>query len=217
VLFAHVSINNFTVFAIGNVVLLMGICDEPLSVVTEFMEGGSLFVYLRAHDTIAKEQTLKILTGIARGMLHLHLENIIHRDLATRNVLLTISLEPKISDFGMSRVNLNEDANKTDTNVGPLKWMAPECIKHSRYSLASDVWAYGVTIVEILSHDIPYPDTPGLQVATMVAREELRPTAPEGTSAPISYLIEHCCQYEPTVRPTFQWICDYLQDTPNLM
>jgi serine/threonine protein kinase len=59
---------------------------------------------------------------------------------------------------------LNDDANKTDNNVGPLKWMAPECIRQSRYSLKSDVWAYAVTIVEILTCDVPYPMLQPLQV-----------------------------------------------------
>ena len=79
--------------------MFIGICDNPLSVVTEFMEGGSLYEYLRKDVEINFLQAIKIMFGIGRGMLHIHLENIIHRDLATRNVLLTASLQPKISDF----------------------------------------------------------------------------------------------------------------------
>ena len=77
----------------------MGICDEPLSVVTEFLAGGSLFNFIRKEKEIDNQTNYKIIFGIARGMLHLHLENIIHRDLATRNVLLTSTQDPKISDF----------------------------------------------------------------------------------------------------------------------
>ena len=84
---------------IDNVVVLMGICGAPLSVVTEFMEGGSLFNFIRKQKDIDDETNYKIIFGIARGMLHLHLENIIHRDLATRNVLLSSTQDPKISDF----------------------------------------------------------------------------------------------------------------------
>ena len=72
---------------------------------------------------------------------------------------------------GMSRVNMDDDANKTEAKVGPLKWMAPECIRYSRYSLKSDVWAYGVTIVEILTHEKPYPDLPALQVVSRELKE----------------------------------------------
>ena len=58
----------------------------------------------------------------------------------------------------MSRINLSEeDANKTNSNVGPIRWMAPECIKFRKYSFKSDVWAFGITIIEILTRKIPYP------------------------------------------------------------
>ena len=64
----------------------------------------------------------------------------------------------------MSRINLeDDDANKTNSSTGPIRWMAPECIKFGIYSLKSDVWAFGVTIVEILTHDKPYPDIAALQ------------------------------------------------------
>jgi serine/threonine protein kinase len=64
----------------------------------------------------------------------------------------------------MSRINIDEDANKTQNGVGPVRWMAPECILDDRYSLKSDVWAFAVTIVEILSHSTPYPEWQPLQV-----------------------------------------------------
>lgn len=83
---------------------------------------------------------------ISAGMAHLHAEGIIHRDLAVRNLLLTETLEIKISDFGLARVTQkSEDGNsivqKTESNVGPLKWMAPESLTQREYSTKSDVWA----------------------------------------------------------------------------
>jgi serine/threonine protein kinase len=77
----------------------LGICEQPLSVVTEFLPQGTVHDYIRRHRPITFALQRKIIVGIARGMLHLHLEKIVHRDLAARNVLLTESLEPKISDF----------------------------------------------------------------------------------------------------------------------
>ena len=79
--------------------MFLGVCKDPLSVVTEFMEGGSLLNLIQSQSKFEDETNYKIIFGIARGMLHLHSENIIHRDLATRNVLLTSTLTPKISDF----------------------------------------------------------------------------------------------------------------------
>ena len=79
--------------------LLLGFCIDPLSVVTEFLERGSLYNYLRSEQQIDVKTKTKMIVGIAKGMLHIHLENIVHRDLATRNVLLTLTLDPKITDF----------------------------------------------------------------------------------------------------------------------
>ena len=67
----------------------------------------------------------------------------------------------------MSRINLSEeDANKTTSQTGPVKWMAPECIKEGKYSLKSDVWSFGVTIVEIITRDRPYPNIQPLNVVS---------------------------------------------------
>ena len=78
--------------------LLLGFCIDPLSVVMEYLEKGSLYNYLRSEKIDMKLKT-KMIVGIAKGMLHIHLENIVHRDLATRNVLLSATLDPKITDF----------------------------------------------------------------------------------------------------------------------
>lgn len=71
-------------------------------------------------------------------MLHLHKHNLIHRDLAARNILLKQQGEPKVSDFGMSRLlQVDATAGKTYGNIGPVRWMAPESLKSGIYSVKS--------------------------------------------------------------------------------
>ena len=78
-----------------------------------------------------------------------------------------VNVKKKIQK-GMSRINLeDDDANKTKSAVGPIRWMAPESITDGKYSLKSDVWAFGVTIVEILSHREPYPQFQNMEVVSL--------------------------------------------------
>ena len=120
-----------------HVITLYGVCQDPLSIVTEFATGGGLDEWLKKHHADASDKQLMTITlGAARGVAHLHAEGIVHRDLAARNILLGDNDKPKVSDFGMSRVDEGEDANETRTRVGPLKWMGPEQMLHQQIGRA---------------------------------------------------------------------------------
>jgi len=81
------------------------------------------------------DQKQKFIAQIALGMLHLHKEKVIHRDLAVRNILLSKHLDAKVADFGLSREQEDTDVmSQTTSTVGPVKWMAPEAISHRQYS-----------------------------------------------------------------------------------
>jgi serine/threonine protein kinase len=84
--------------------------------------------------------------------------NVIHRDLAARNILLRADNQPVVSDFGFARTAA-EDGGKTKSTVGPLRWMPPEALTKGQYSTKSDVWAFGVTVYEILTNgELPYKE-----------------------------------------------------------
>jgi len=198
-----------------NVALLIGVCADPLCLVTEFYERGSLYNLLHSPQGTAfltKEVTDTIVIGIARGMLHLHMENIIHRDLAARNVLLDQGFNPKISDFGLSR-QVSESGGKTTSEVGPLKWMAPEAIQDRIYSIYTDAWAYGVTLVEIYTRQDPYPNLDQLSAAARVVQKVLVPQIPSNAPAVVAEVMKSCFQYDPEKRPEFLQICGMLDQS----
>ncbi|KAI3957102.1 hypothetical protein MKX01_004393 [Papaver californicum] len=101
------------------------------------------------------ERRYKIIGGIARGLLYLHEDSrvrIIHRDLKTSNILVAEDMTPKISDFGMARLFLVDQTQaNTMRIVGTYGYMAPEYALHGQFSVKSDVFSFGVLVLEIIS------------------------------------------------------------------
>lgn len=191
-----------------NVVAYIGVTlpPQPLAIIQEFCGGGSLNAYLANNENITIRTLSKMLKGIAVGMLHLHAERIIHRDLATRNILLSDTLEPKVADFGMSRRGDDQDdflSQKTTSNVGPLKWMAPESIQEKVYSKKSDVWSYGVVIWEVFSRSNPWPDMTPVQAAMLVVYEKKHLSPPPNAPPFFQNLMLSCFALDPRQRPEF--------------
>ena len=120
-----------------NVVQMLGVSsDGPYPVmILEYCDGGSLDSKLFDMSkvwTVADQ--LRTVTGIAKGLYHLHKNQIIHRDISARNILMNFN-QPKISDFGMSRfVADTKKGSTTKSNIGPIRWMAPESLKNQSYS-----------------------------------------------------------------------------------
>ncbi|KAL6277154.1 hypothetical protein ACE6H2_020755 [Prunus campanulata] len=143
-----------------NLVRLLGFCLEGIErlLVYEFVRNASLDHII--FDPTKRAQLdwvrrYKIIVGIARGLLYLHEDSrlrIIHRDLKASNILIDEEMNPKISDFGMARLFvLDQTQGNTSRIVGTYGYMAPEYAMHGYFSVKSDVFSFGVLVLEIVS------------------------------------------------------------------
>ncbi|XP_029684547.1 discoidin domain-containing receptor 2 isoform X1 [Takifugu rubripes] len=149
-----------------NIIRLLAvcICSDPLCMITEYMENGDLNQFLSRHEpegqlalisnapTVSFSNLCYMAAQIASGMKYLSSLNFVHRDLATRNCLVGKNFTIKIADFGMSRNLYSGDYYRIQGRaVLPIRWMSWESILLGKFTTASDVWAFGVTLWEILN------------------------------------------------------------------
>uniref|UniRef100_A0A7N8YFL7 Sterile alpha motif and leucine zipper containing kinase AZK n=1 Tax=Mastacembelus armatus TaxID=205130 RepID=A0A7N8YFL7_9TELE len=202
-----------------NIIQFYGaIVEAPnYGIVTEYASGGSLYEYLSSNESEAMDlgQIMTWAAEIARGMHYLHSEapvKVIHRDLKSRNVVLSADKILKICDFGASRFVTHTTHMSL---VGTFPWMAPEVIQSLPVSETCDTFSYGVVLWEMLTREIPFKGLEGLQVAWLVVEKNERLTIPSGCPASFSELMRSCWAIEPKERPVFKQILATLESMSN--
>ncbi|KAL5573680.1 hypothetical protein UlMin_023277 [Ulmus minor] len=194
-----------------NVILFLGACTKPprLSMVTEYMEMGSLYYLIHSSGQKKKlswRRRLKMLRDICRGLMCIHRMKIVHRDLKSANCLVN-KHTVKICDFGLSRI-MNETPMKDTASAGTPEWMAPELIRNEPFNEKCDIFSLGVIMWELCTLNRPWEGVPPERVVYAVANEGSRLEIPEG---PLGMLISDCWA-EAQQRPNCEEILTRLLD-----
>ncbi|KAG9477330.1 hypothetical protein GDO78_002627 [Eleutherodactylus coqui] len=193
-----------------NIIQFYGAVLEPPNycIVTEYAAGGSLYDYINSNrsEDMDMEHIMAWATDVAKGMHYLHMEapiRVIHRDLKSRNVVITFDGVLKICDFGASRFHSHTTHMSL---VGTFPWMAPEVIQSLPVSETCDTYSYGVVLWEMLTREVPFKGLEGLQVAWLVVEKNERLTIPSSCPRSFAELMRQCwdadskrCEIEETL------------------
>lgn len=215
-----------------NIVSLVGIAWNTLEhivMVQELMELGDLQHFLAQqlrrkpeHDSSRElftwdSQRLKIAQAVASALAYMHnlTPKLLHRDVKSRNVLLSADMDVKLCDFGISRRKYNmdeDDLNLTATAAaGTMSWTPPELLLGEDYSEKVDIYSYGVLLTELDTCQLPYHDPQSLELRLvqfplrlmkMILNEGYRPKLSPNCPPHIAQLIASCLERDPEKRPT---------------
>ncbi|OXB70086.1 UNVERIFIED_CONTAM: hypothetical protein H355_004208 [Colinus virginianus] len=181
---------------------------EELWVLMEFLQGGAL-TDIVSQIRLNEEQIATVCESVLQALSYLHSQGVIHRDIKSDSILLTLDGRVKLSDFGFC-AQISKDVPKRKSLVGTPYWMAPEVIARVPYTTEVDIWSLGIMVIEMVDGEPPYfSDSP------VQAMKRLRDSPPpklknfHRTSPVLRDFLERMLTREPLERATAQELLDH--------
>ncbi|TFK66838.1 kinase-like protein [Pluteus cervinus] len=196
------------------------ITNEPPFIVTPYLNNGNARDYVLTQPNADR---LNILHDACLGLTYLHSQNVIHGDVKGLNILIDDAGRAVLSDFGLSRVKSDASlrASKVTTSVvGSRNWMSPERLDGGSLNKSVDIYAFGMTIYELYTGDVPFGHVNHDELFNLVVIRNRRPDRPDDHEAlglvdELWDIAERCWIVNPIERPTASALCDYLINCIN--
>lgn len=208
-----------------NIVMILGYNDKRHNtyIVNEYMNGGSLFEYIKENSKIINwKKDFNLISDMVNAMSYLHENNIVHLDLKSLNVLLNNDqTTAKISDFGLAKITSITSSLSNFHSVqsgkiakGTIRYMSPEVSKGNQGSYESDVWSFGCILLEIATREIPFYALGDAAVFALLQNDTAKLPINLTISTPkiISVIIYKCLNKNSENRPSFDEIKEILTE-----
>ena len=169
---------------------------ETLNIILEYCENGSLHSISKNFGRFPENLVGLYMSQVLHGLLYLHEQGVIHRDIKGANILTTKQGLVKLADFGVASrtTGLHESSV-----VGTPYWMAPEVIELSGATTASDIWSLGCTVIELLEGKPPYHKLQPMPALFRIVNDD-HPPLPQGASPAVLDFLMQCFQKDPNLR-----------------
>ncbi|XP_042498545.1 MAP3K epsilon protein kinase 1-like isoform X2 [Macadamia integrifolia] len=173
-----------------------------LHIILEYVENGSLANIIKPNKFGPFPESLVAvyIAQVLEGLVYLHEQGVIHRDIKGANILTTKEGLVKLADFGVATKLTEADINTHSAVVGTPYWMAPEVIEMSGVCAASDIWSVGCTVIELLTCVPPYYDLQPMPALFRIVQDE-RPPIPDHLSPEITDFLRLCFKKDAKQRP----------------
>lgn len=177
--------------------------DTELWILMENCEVGSVRDIMKANFGPLEEEQISVVTyNVVIGLVYLHSQSIIHFDVKAANILVTMKLEIKLADFGVSQ-KIETEVNRAQDLIGSPLWMSPEVIQKRDFTNTTDVWSLGITVIEMADAAAPYAGKPVMEVIKWIpVRDPPTVRDPSSFSDELNQFVKDCLIKDGEERPS---------------
>lgn len=181
---------------------------DAVTLVLEYMDRGALDTLLTTTPTKSPSFTAAIAYQILDGLSYLHAKKVIHRDLKPSNVLLSSDGSVKICDFGLASAQNGSDASMNTTVLGTRKYMAPERLRAHVYGRSSDLWSFGLILLEFVTGHSPWREvTSEIELLVTIEETDIRELIPSSAEDGLREMIQVSVHRNPgETRDRVSWL-----------